>query len=75
MLDALSKALDFKYEIKEVEHNSFIQGRVGRISVNSVDIVYIGEIHPQVLENFTLEMPVAALEINLTELYRLIKTT
>ncbi|MBI2148558.1 phenylalanine--tRNA ligase subunit beta [Candidatus Woesearchaeota archaeon] len=72
ILDSLAKALDFKYQIKEVEHSSFIPGRIGRISVNSVDIAYIGEIHPQVLENFNLEMPVAALEINLSDLYGLI---
>lgn len=73
ILDVLSKSLDFKYDLKETEHSSFIAGRVGRVSVNNVDIAYIGEIHPQVLENFVLEMPVVALEINLTELYRLIR--
>jgi len=71
VLDALTKALNIKYDIKEVEHESFIPGRVGRISVKNVDVAYIGEIHPKVLEEFELEMPVAALEINLSELFKL----
>lgn len=72
VLDVLFKALATKYEIKETEHSSFISGRIGRVSVRDIEIAYIGEIHPQVLENFSLEMPVSALEINLTELFRLI---
>jgi len=71
VLDVITKALDIKYEVKETEHNSFIEGRVGRISVRGADIAYIGEINPIVLDNFGLDMPVVALEINLTELFRL----
>ncbi len=71
ILDVLARALNFKYNIKETEHNSFIDGRVGRVSIRDVDIAYIGEINPAVLDNFELDMPVVALEINLTELFRL----
>lgn len=71
ILDSLMAALDLKYGIKEAAHGSFISGRVGRISVSEKDIAYIGEIHPEVLENFGLELPVAALEINLSELFNL----
>ena len=72
VLDVIIKALDLKYNIREVEHQSFISGRVGRISIRDVELGYIGEIHPQVLENFNLENPVAALELNLNELFRLL---
>lgn len=72
VLDVLTKALDIKYEIKEVEHGSFIPGRVGRVSVNNTDVAYMGEIHPLVLSEFELEMPVAVLELNLSDLFRLI---
>ena len=71
ILDYLFFQLDLKYEIKDVEHDSFIEGRVGRISVNGNDVAYIGEISPVVLKNFDLNMPVAALELNLTELFSL----
>lgn len=71
--DALMNALDIKYESKETEHNSFIPGRVARISVKNKGVAYIGEIHPQVLENFGIEMPVAGFELNLTDLYDTMK--
>lgn len=73
VLDVLAKSLDFSYKIKEVNHGSFIPGRVGRVSVNNKDVAYIGEVHPQVLENFELEVPVVALEINLSEVLKIIK--
>ncbi|MEK6906929.1 MAG: phenylalanine--tRNA ligase subunit beta [Nanoarchaeota archaeon] len=73
ILDSLLSSLSLKYEIKDVEHDSFIPGRVGRININNKNIAYIGEIHPQVLNNWNLEMPVACLELNLTELFNVIK--
>ena len=73
ILDYLFRSLDLKYEIAETEHNSFIEGRVGRVVVNGKKIAYIGEISPQVITNLELEIPVTAFELNLTELYELIK--
>jgi len=70
VFDVLMEGIDLKYDTKDAEHPSFIPGRVGRISVNGKDVVYIGELHPEVISNFGLEMPVACLEFNLTELYR-----
>ena len=73
ILDNLMKLLDLKYEIKDADHPSFIDGRVGRISVNDKDVAYIGEINPKVLYNWELEMPVSGFELNLTELYKFIE--
>ncbi len=72
VLDALLSSLNLEYSIEDLEHNSFIPGRVGKIIVNKKEIGFLGEIHPIVMENFSLENPVAALEINLSELYKLI---
>ncbi|MBU2590061.1 MAG: phenylalanine--tRNA ligase subunit beta [Nanoarchaeota archaeon] len=69
VLDYIMNSLNVKYEIKEAEHSSFIKGRVGRVYVNDKSVAYIGEIHPQVLDNFGLQVPVAAFELNLTDLY------
>jgi len=69
ILDSFISLLNLKYEIQETQHNSFIEGRVGRILVNNKKIGYIGEINPTVLKNFGLEMPVSAMEINLDELF------
>ena len=51
-------------EIKPGKNNSYINGRYGDIYSNGDKIGEIGEIHPEVLLNFKLEFPVAALELN-----------
>ena len=64
--------MGLKYEIIEAEHNSFIDGRVGRVLINGKKIAYIGEINPRIITNWQLEIPVTTFELNLTELYRII---
>lgn len=73
VLDAIMRNLGVSYKIEDTNHESFIPGRVGRIMVKGEKLAYIGEMHPKVLENFGLEMPVAALELNLTKLFDVIK--
>ena len=73
VLDYITKCFGIKYEIEEAEHGSFIDGRCARAIVKGRKIAYLGEINPQVLENWKLEMPVAALELNLSDLYELIR--
>ena len=73
ILDYLFNQIDCKYEVIEAVHNSFINGRVGRVVANKKKIAYIGEISPVVLENFGLEMPVSVFELNLSELFGTIK--
>ncbi|MDD5087015.1 MAG: phenylalanine--tRNA ligase subunit beta, partial [Candidatus Nanoarchaeia archaeon] len=72
-MDYFFRALDLNYEIENIEHDSFIKGRVGRVVVNGKKLAYIGEISPEVITNWELEMPVAALELNLTEIFELIR--
>ncbi|ASJ14323.1 phenylalanine--tRNA ligase subunit beta [Thermococcus radiotolerans] len=70
ILESAMRHLGFEYGLEEIEHPSFIPGRVGRIIVNGKEIGIIGEIHPAVLENWGIEMPVAAFELFLRPLYR-----
>lgn len=72
ILDYIMNLIGVKYEIEEIKHDSFIEGRVGRVSVNGKNIAFIGEINPIVLKNFNLAVPVSAFEINLTELFEII---
>ncbi len=53
------------WEIKETRHPSFLQGRVAAIYVKGRKIGVAGEIHPEVLNNFELENPTSAFEINI----------
>jgi len=72
VLDYLFNLLGLEYKTEDTEHSSFIKGRVGRVIVNDKKLAYIGEISPEVITNWELEMPVAALELNLTGLFELI---
>lgn len=68
VFDCLMSALGMEYESKETEHPSFIPGRVARIYIKGKGVAYIGEVAPDVLENWSLDMPVACFELNLTDL-------
>ena len=57
------------YDVEEFSHGSFIEGRCASILINNKEIGFLGEIHPQVLENFQLAVPVSALELNLEEVF------
>ncbi|AIF69823.1 phenylalanyl-tRNA synthetase [Palaeococcus pacificus DY20341] len=70
ILDGLMRHLGFEYELEEIEHASFISGRVGKVIVEGKELGIIGEVHPQVLENWGLEIPVAVFEVFLRPLYR-----
>ena len=74
IMDYLFRALDIEYSIEETEHGSFIPGRIAKVGVKGRGVAYIGEIHPLVIENLTLEMPAAAFELNLSDLYKLINS-
>jgi len=73
MIDLLLNSFAVDYEVGEVEHPSFIPGRVARVFVKGKGIAFVGEFHPQVLENFDIQMPVAGFELNLSELFELKK--
>ncbi|MGF3522496.1 MAG: phenylalanine--tRNA ligase subunit beta [Candidatus Bathyarchaeia archaeon] len=68
VLDAFLKNLNVTWTIQATHHPSFIEGRVGAVTVNDDSIGVVGEIHPQVLEAWKLENPVAAFEIDLNKM-------
>jgi len=56
-----------RWEVKATRHPSFLQGRVAAIYVRRRKVGVLGEIHPEVINNFELESPVGAFEIDLEE--------
>lgn len=66
-VEALSRDLNLKLEIKEGKHDSFIDGRFGKIFLNGREIGIIGEINPKVLLNFKIENPISCFEIEINE--------
>jgi len=67
-LDALLSNLGVKYDLEETSHESFIEGRAGKIMLGKKEAGIIGEIHPQVLQNWGLENPASAFEISIDQL-------
>lgn len=63
LVEGVLKNLNYDYTIKEFNHPSFIESRCGEIIVDNKQIGFFGEVHPQVLENWKLETPVIAFEI------------
>lgn len=52
--------------VAPVMHPTFIAGRAARVSLpNGEELGILGEIHPQVLENYGLRHPAAAMELKL----------
>jgi len=58
------------WQIKEEKHPSFLDGRTAAIYIKNRRVGVLGEIHPEVLNNFELENPTAASEIDLEMLIR-----
>jgi len=69
-LDFIMTSLGYfdEYKIIPITNSAYIEGRCGEIYVNEQKLGYIGEIYPQILLNFKLEFPAAALEINIEKL-------
>ncbi|RMF78636.1 MAG: phenylalanine--tRNA ligase subunit beta, partial [Planctomycetota bacterium] len=58
-----------KLRYAAVEHPGFIAGRVASVAVgDGASIGLLGEIHPEVLENYGLRHPVAVFEVDLAAL-------
>jgi len=68
VLYAILRNLKIRFEIERTSHSSFIEGRTAKILVNNKEMGIVGEVHPEVLENFKIENPVAAFEISVQEL-------
>ncbi len=73
ILDALSTELGLQLSITDSTHPSFIHGRTAAVKARGKSIGIMGEIHPEVLSNFELEMPVSLFEINIEALLSIIK--
>jgi len=56
-----------QWKVKATTHPSFLEGRVATIYIRRKTVGILGEIHPEVVNNFELENPVGAFEIELEE--------
>ena len=63
--------LDHKYEVAESNDPRFIPGRQAAVMVKGKQVGVFGEVHPQVLENWTITVPCFGGELDLEELMAL----
>ena len=67
-LQALCRDFDVELETPATEHPSFIPGRVAAVVIEGEEVGVVGEMHPKVLVEHDLELPVAAFEFRLDAL-------
>ena len=61
-LDSLMFYLVKDYELEPLDHGSFLDGRAGSIVCQGQSIGVIGELHPEVLENWGISVPISVFE-------------
>jgi phenylalanyl-tRNA synthetase beta chain len=69
VLDAFLSSLGCQYELRTGSHPSFIEGRVADVISKGADLGVLGEVSPEVLEAWNIEVPVSAFEIDVSSLY------
>ncbi|OIB55310.1 phenylalanine--tRNA ligase subunit beta [Natrialba sp. SSL1] len=67
-LQALARRFDVELETPPTEHPTFISGRTAAVVIDGEEVGVIGEVHPKVLVEHDLEVPVAAFEFELAAL-------
>jgi len=74
ILESLLMNLRLKnWTVKETNDPSFLQGRAVTVSLGDTELGVVGEIHPEVLNNFELENPTGAFEIDLQKIIKITK--
>lgn len=72
VLEYLARMLDIEIKISEPEKfpNYFVDGRTAEIVLDKKTVGFLGEIHPKILKNWKIKMPVSVFEINLEEIFK-----
>ncbi len=65
ILQVLLSSLGKEFELRKSSLNAFMPGRQASVLIGGVKRGFVGEVHPQALENFGLQMPCACFEVDL----------
>ena len=66
-LETVLDRLGVSYKFVRGNHPSFVEGRIADVMINGEKVGFVGEIHPKVLLNWGLNIPIAAFEININK--------
>jgi len=69
--DYLSDRLDIGLAYEEAEYPFLIEGRAANLLLNGKVVGFLGELRPDVVENFRLENPVVVAELSLSDIFNL----
>ena len=67
-VSALMYYLGYEHSLEETEDPRFVAGRTAAIVVDGRQVGIFGEVHPRVLENWGIQVPCSAGEVNLDQL-------
>ncbi|MGQ0809805.1 MAG: phenylalanine--tRNA ligase subunit beta [Nitrospiraceae bacterium] len=67
-LDWLLFYIDCAYTLEPLRHPSFLDGRAGRIASGGQHLGIVGELHPEVLENWQVGNPAVIFELDLSQI-------
>ncbi|TYT60727.1 phenylalanine--tRNA ligase subunit beta [Natrialba swarupiae] len=67
-LQALARRFDVDLETPPTDHPTYIPGRTASVVIDGEEVGVIGEVHPKVLVEHDLEVPVAGFEFDLEAL-------
>ncbi|MCS7140372.1 MAG: phenylalanine--tRNA ligase subunit beta [Candidatus Nezhaarchaeota archaeon] len=75
VLYSLLRSLGLKFEVQSSRMGLMIDGRCGSVRARGIEVGYLGEVKPEVLLKFGLQMPVAAFEISVSKILELLNTS
>lgn len=67
-VEGVTQCLGLSIDISEKKHPSFIEGRCASMMTAGGEIGYFGEVHPEVVTNFSLENPVISIVMDLDKI-------
>src|SRR3989344_3844848 len=73
ILDFIFYSIGLSHNVVDVESNMFISGRAGSVKCEGKNVGIIGEVHPKVLTSFGIEMPTCSFEIDVSEIFSILK--
>ncbi len=72
VLDAVFSSLGLEPRYEILEHPSFIRGRSAKVLIKNKNIASVGELHPEVIQNFNMDMPISVIELDIDELFKIL---
>lgn len=73
VMEYLFRMINIECKLSESKNDLLIDGRAGNISVNGKVVGFIGETNVETLRSWNIKMPVALTEIDLGEIFKLLR--